>query len=348
MHILIRKTFKRFTEFATMYIVLGILVLGYLYFLGNNSEPYEYVINILLLFDVVSFICFMSFFKWNRTKELKPSSINNRIFSIYLLNAIVFPILVFISIKYVNKTMYPMRYLFEKICTLHTVLIAFKLITPYFLLTTLVRHLIYKSEISKNKIDKLKLKNVGDSLKYQELKAQLSPHFLFNNLSVLTSLIEEDQKRAAHFSENLSLIYRYFLEKENEDVVPLSEELDFVNKYIELLEYRYENALRCSFTVDNSVKGYILPLAIQQAVENVTKHNEISVEKPMNIRVTIRNDRVVVENNINPKLGKRITSGVGIKNTKMRYSYFTSKKVKVSIVRNTYTIELPILTTQTL
>ena len=112
--------------------------------------------------------------------------------------------------------------------------------------------------------EKLNLKQIGleASLKYQQLKSQISPHFLFNNISVLTGLIEENQEKAVKFSEDLSKVYRYFLDQEKQNLVTLKDEMSFANKYIDLLKVRFESALIFNNNVNETETLYILPMAL--------------------------------------------------------------------------------------
>jgi LytS/YehU family sensor histidine kinase len=216
----------------------------------------------------------------------------------------------------------------------------------YFLFLTLFIHFYQFYESTRNEQENLKQIVLTASLKYQQLKAQLSPHFLFNNISVLTALIEEDQKKAIKFSEGLSSIYRYFLAQEKQDVVKLKEELAFADEYLNLLKVRYENALTYSSPGQVEDDQYILPLVLQQVFENVVKHNEISMEKPMDISISIHEHYLIISNQTNPKSTGQTDSQTGLMNITDRYLYFTDKKVILDINSQRYTIKLPILNVQ--
>jgi LytS/YehU family sensor histidine kinase len=217
----------------------------------------------------------------------------------------------------------------------------------YFLFLTLFIHFYQFYESTRNEQENLKQIVLTASLKYQQLKAQLSPHFLFNNISVLTALIEEDQKKAIKFSEGLSSIYRYFLAQEKQDVVKLKEELAFADEYLNLLKVRYENALTYSSPGQVEDDQYILPLVLQQVFENVVKHNEISMEKPLNITISIKDHYLIISHQINPKITKQKTGQTGVMNITNRYLYFTDEEVILDENAQHYTIKLPILNMQT-
>lgn len=214
---------------------------------------------------------------------------------------------------------------------------------PYFLFLTLVIHTYFIYLI--NKQEKLNLKQIGVevSLKYQQLKSQISPHFLFNNISVLTGLIEENQDKAVKFSEDLAKVYRYFLDQETQDLVTLKDELSFANKYIGLLKVRFENALIFNNKAERTEAFYILPMALQQVFENVVKHNELSIENPITITMVIKDDFLIVSNNLNPKFPTETTNPSGLENIKNRYAYFTDEKVVIEKDNNQFIIKLPLL-----
>jgi LytS/YehU family sensor histidine kinase len=166
---------------------------------------------------------------------------------------------------------------------------------------------------------------------------------LFNNISVLTGLIEENPKRAVEFSEKLATIYRYFLDQENQELVLLDDELSFGKQYMDLLQVRYENALQVSNKLKNTSDYYILPLALQQVFENIIKHNEITTECPMKVTVICKEDYLIVENSLNLKTRVDSKLKTGLDNIKKRYSYFTDRLIQESLDANSYSIKLPLL-----
>lgn len=262
---------------------------------------------------------------------------------LYALNILLLPVLPGIIDKYVEKRMYPMVHLFEKFFDLEDYIEVVIVVSPYFLFLTIIIHFYYSYKSKGSEIVALKQKDEVTSIKYQQLKSQLSPHFLFNNISVLTGLIEENPKRAILFSENLAAIYRYFLEKEKEDVVLLQEELDFVVMYVSLLKDRFEDALSYEVVGDEIKNKYVLPLVIQQVIENVVKHNIVNNEIPIHIKVTVKSNFIKIENNLNPKVFGVNSNKTGIKSIKSRYAFFTNKKVNVVLTKSSYRIELPII-----
>ncbi len=178
----------------------------------------------------------------------------------------------------------------------------------------------------------------------QNLKKQLNPHFLFNNLSVLSSLVYKDQDKAAEFISELSKVYRYVLDHENIELVTLKNELDFLAHYIYLLGIRFDKGI--SFSIDIPIdkqQYYLPPMCLQLLVENTIQHNEVSQAKPLQVSIYTRDNNLIVENPIQPRSDKTVSSKTGIKNIEKRYHFFTSEKVVVTESENIFSIALPLI-----
>lgn len=216
--------------------------------------------------------------------------------------------------------------------------------TPYFLCTIILTHLYFLSLVNKQEKQFLQQESLESQLNYQQLKNQISPHFLFNNINVLTSLIEENPKKAVGFSESLSNIYRYFLEQEKEDIIVLNKEIDFAKDYLKLYQTRFETGLSYAININNVAKNkYVVSTTLQQVLENVIKHNEISKENVVAITIETENDYLVISNNINPKISEVKSGGNGLENIKKRYAYFSDAKVEIIQNEINFTIKLPLL-----
>ena len=178
----------------------------------------------------------------------------------------------------------------------------------------------------------------------QNLKNQLNPHFLFNNLSVLTSLVYKNQDKAADFINELAKVYRYVLDTKNSELVPLQEELDFINHYIFLQKIRFEDSISFEIKIEESKKSdYLLPMCLQMLVENTIQHNETSQANPLKVLIYTDNDSLVIENPILSRSHISESTKTGIKNIKQRYSFFTDKKVIVSNNGKVFKVILPLI-----
>lgn len=176
------------------------------------------------------------------------------------------------------------------------------------------------------------------------LKTQVNPHFLFNNLSVLTSLVYENQDKAADFISQLSKVYRYLLDNHESELVNLESELQFISSYCFLLQIRFENSIELKVDVDKSVYHKLVPpMALQLLVENATKHNEISADSPLQIRVYNQGAELCVENNIQVRTETHNGSGTGLSNIIKRYRYFTDEKLKITKSEHVFSVSIPLL-----
>lgn len=163
---------------------------------------------------------------------------------------------------------------------------------------------------------------------FDVLKQQVNPHFLFNSLNVLTSLIKLDPDLAEKFSENLSKVYRYVLENKDNELVDLKTELQFLDAYILLLNIRFIDKLRVKINIpENRMNDLIIPLAMQLLIENAIKHNVMSKAVPLTIEIFIDNDNYLnIVNNLNERPSQLISTGIGLKNIENRYLLLNNTK----------------------
>jgi LytS/YehU family sensor histidine kinase len=220
------------------------------------------------------------------------------------------------------------------------------LFTPFYLYIIALTHLYFLKLLSRAENEQLKQQTLESQLNYQQLKNQISPHFLFNNINVLTSLIEENSTKAVRFSENLSDIYRYFLEQEKQDVVLVKDEIKFAKSYLELLKNRFEIGLNFTISIDEKVgEKHIVSTILQQVLENVVKHNTINDINIVDVIITSEENYLIIENNKNLKLKTISESKKGIENIQKRIAFFTDEKVIIEDSETRFMIKLPILET---
>jgi LytS/YehU family sensor histidine kinase len=188
-----------------------------------------------------------------------------------------------------------------------------------------------------------KLKREQLALQYETLKSQVNPHFLFNNLNSLTSLISSNPEKAIDFVKKLSEVYRYVLDQKNHELVALETELKFVESYIYLHQIRFGTNLEVQMDVD--AKNFkVIPLSVQLLVENAIKHNEISDKKPLSIRLYSNDDQYLIVENVLQKKSGSEGSGMGIQNISDRYDFFTDKKVLITFNSERFKVSIPLLT----
>jgi sensor histidine kinase YesM len=191
-------------------------------------------------------------------------------------------------------------------------------------------------------IDAEKFKKESASAKFESLRSQVNPHFLFNSLNALTNLVYEDQDKAAKFIKQMSDVYRYLLETKDKEIVPLEEEKKFLTSYLFLQQIRFGDKLKLTISIDNE-KGMIPPLVLQMLVENAIKHNIIAEDKPLHISIYMQPEYIVVENNLQKKnILVEDSTGIGLDNICKRYEFLTDRKVEV-IDGEKFTVRLPLI-----
>jgi sensor histidine kinase YesM len=183
------------------------------------------------------------------------------------------------------------------------------------------------------------------SAKYEILKSKIDPHFLFNSLNTLSSLITTDPGTALHFVAKFSKLYRQILELGNLKLITVNRELDFVNDYIYLQKMRFRDNLHYETIVNDKgfLNGQVPPFSIQLLIENAIKHNIISSKQELTISVFILNDKVVVTNNLQLKNAKDTSTQIGQKNITDRYKFVTEEKPRFEITEHFYNAYLPII-----
>ena len=205
----------------------------------------------------------------------------------------------------------------------------------------------FYQQLQKNKIKEQKVIAGTASAKFDALKNQLDPHFLFNSLNVLTSLIDENPESAQKFTTSLSKVYRYVLEQKNKDLVTVDEELEFAKTYMSLLKMRFEDSIIFEIPEHASdPESKVVPLSLQLLLENAVKHNMVTSSKPLHIKIYETNNSLVVENNLQPKQIVKKSSGVGLDNIKQRYDLLTDRKVNINQHANSFAVAIPMLTKQ--
>lgn len=188
-----------------------------------------------------------------------------------------------------------------------------------------------------------RLKKEQISARYETLKNQVNPHFLFNSLNVLASLVHKDPDQAEQFIRQLSTVYRYILNSRDQEVVSLKEELDILQAYLFLLDTRFGASLQTTINIPSGATGLLAPLTLQMLVENAIKHNEVSKSKPLHIDIFQENGYVVVRNNIQAKNSLPESTGIGLANIQARYQILSGKAVLISNNDGYFTVKTPIL-----
>ncbi len=211
----------------------------------------------------------------------------------------------------------------------------------------IVFNLFYHSMRQKKKLEQkmLELRQEVVTSKYKSLKSQISPHFLFNSLNTLTSLMYEDRDLASDFVSRLASSYRYILDNREEDLVSLEKELNFLDSFIFMMNVRHEKAITITTDIHKDAGRSLIPtLSLQMLVENALKHNYYSKEKPLNIRIfTVGTIGIVVANNLQKRDSSEESTRLGLQNIRKRYSFYTNQEVSVEEDQDQFKVTMPLL-----
>lgn len=199
----------------------------------------------------------------------------------------------------------------------------------------------------RNKQHQEQLKNYDRALaesKILQLKNQINPHFLFNNLNVLDQLIEEDKTQASDFLNNFAELYRYVLQVSDQKLIALSREITFARQYFNLIRYKFGDAYQLEFDIKNS-EGYIVPMTLQLLIENAIKHNVGSEAQPVVIHVKI-DHKILVCNNLQPRPNSVFASGKALNNLKDQYHLLSRQQIGIYRDASVFSVEIPLIDTQ--
>lgn len=205
---------------------------------------------------------------------------------------------------------------------------------------------IFNSYHKRNELKKenfnLSVSKIQLSQEYQELKNQINPHFLFNNLNTMISFIEENPKKAIAFGHHLAGVYRHYLKNTNEDFISLVDELSFIQNYLDIYKAKFNNSLEFSIPIEISKTDYILTSVLQEIIDNIFKHNIIDAEHLMKIEISKENDFLVITNLKVLKNNVESTK-MGLNNISKRYELLTNQKLIIKDSDAIFEVQIPIL-----
>lgn len=211
---------------------------------------------------------------------------------------------------------------------------------------TLVYEILYLSkerELDSKIVDQLDWERSVAEM--SNLKNELDPHFIFNSLNTLSHLILNDPDTAHVFNSKLATVYKYFLINKDRDMISLHNEMEFIDNYFFLIQLRYDNQLRLTKNLGNRNDSgiMILPFALQIAVENAIKHNEFTIEHPLQIFIEQKDDFLLVKNYKKRKKYHENSTGIGLKNLRSRYQLFCKKDITIENNANEFIVKLPLI-----
>ena len=205
---------------------------------------------------------------------------------------------------------------------------------------------IYHQRLEKSNQEVENYKRISSQAQLQALKNQVNPHFLFNNLSVLSALIPMDANASVEFVRQFSRVYRYVLKSPDKEIIELKEELDFIESYLYLLKTRFESGLVITINVSKDCQSaFIVPVSLQMLVENAVKHNIIGKTKPLHVEILcLDNETITVRNNLQVKKAEdRESTGLGLNNIAQRYVFLGQHNLEVKKTKDHFSVTIPLI-----
>ena len=212
-----------------------------------------------------------------------------------------------------------------------------------FIGATITKH--FYDRTKQNELIKEQIEKENLHFKYESLRNQINPHFLFNSFSVLTSLVYKNPDSASEFINQLSKIYRYVIENKEKDLSALAEEITFLDSYMYLLAIRHDKGIVLKKHLDKNIKSYYIPsLSLQMLAENAAKHNRITSTNPLILEVSIKDDMLIVKNNLNKRKQSEYSStGIGLKNIINRYELSNYPTPIIQEDEHYFIVKLPLI-----
>jgi len=249
-----------------------------------------------------------------------------------------------IILGYLVHTFYPLH---AQVHNEHAVESKIVTVTMIALIFFLYEGIYYFNRSRLVEIKNEKLEKITAEQKLDTLKNQVNPHFLFNSLNTVITMIPEEPDLAINFIQKLSKTYRNILEVRNEKLIPLRQEMQALDSYIYLLKTRFQGKIHIFNTLtEDKMNHFILPLSLQILIENAVKHNVVSSAKPLKIELFAEDNYIVVRNNLQKKDQKYNSTKLGLANIKSRYNLLINKEIEVIETEEYFTVKLPIILNQ--
>jgi len=333
-------------KFRYLFIVL---LGGYSYINTLFSEVYHYYKIEVPWYIPLMTILFITLTVWevsriiqsfanNYFKKLKPFQL---LLLTYAIATILSSLLTFIIVYFIGT-----KYTDLSSSTLH---MPIKLALMYGARVSLFLHTLnaiffYVNAYKTKQLEAEELKRINTQAQLQSIKNQVNPHFLFNNLNVLSSLVMTDNPDANKFIEEFSTVYRHILNSQEKELIELRTELDYIKPYIFLLQKRFPDSISIVLDIPESYQNwYIVPVALQMLIENAIKHNIVSRARPLQVSIVVKGEHLIVKNNLQLKLQVEHSTQIGLQNISQRYQIITGKAIKIDKDQNSFSVSLPLI-----
>ncbi len=326
-------------------LILGIIfkfildiIFSLVYTYYSLFQPIEnYLVSIFIVYLVVETLLIVNrklntTYPWNK----RPYA---RFFLQFVLNASVSLVLVF-AMRWTVKFAFG-SYKYVSLQDELTIAGFTTFIVLTFVIFELGLFLLNQWRFSLAELERFKKENA--EYRFELLRAQLNPHFLFNSLNTLSSLVYENPENAGLFIRELADVYRYILENKEKELVSLDTEIGFVRSFITLMQLRFGDNLLVEVDLPtNNHTLLVAPLTLQMLIENAIKHNVVSKKKPLKIDIFLENEFLVVKNNLQPKINKEVGTETGLKNITNRYGYLTDREVIIEENNDDFVVKIPL------
>ncbi len=254
-------------------------------------------------------------------------------------------ILVIIIVYIINLAYRPLLYDCDFTCVFNSLGIG-EFVIPLFIglfITAIFQAADFLNVWKKSLVETEKYKNAQLAAQYQTLNSQVNPHFLFNSLNVLSTLVKKNPDKAEKFIHQLSNVYRNVLDVRNEELISIKQELETLKAYMFLIETRFGDRIKMDIQIDPKEVEYIAPLSLQMLVENAVKHNAATLKNPLTIQIYEDNDFWWIKNNRKPMTGPVDGKGMGLENIRQRYQLATGKEIIIREQEDFYAVGLPVV-----
>lgn len=335
---------KKIFAFAAAFTFSVVFSILFKWVQTGNPLKHETILFAAIIFLLFLINGYMGYVLLGKTANKTTAEIKNNIIPSFL----IFTLLAFITSLIIISTIVYIYFLAKGFDTSNfiTHLFTVELISAakQFGIWILIGSSVFFYMIWRKAIEReQKLQEDNLKFKYQNLRNQVNPHFLFNTLNTLSELVYVDAQKADHFIQDLSSIYRYVLENEELDLIDLDKEINFVKQYFNLQQVREGQKIYMEIDIPDAHGIKVVPVSLQILVENALKHNLKSEEKPLTIKIKKSGDEIIVSNPIQKKSILEKSTRTGLSNLKNRTRIITGKELVVNDENNLFTVKLPIL-----
>ena len=323
-----------FNNILSLFMTQNIKAQNHVEHFGSNNVLANVITTTLITFSIFM-LNFFILKPFGNSRGIKPGLIIKSLIltlvSVFVLSEFFFTINHFITQE--NESFkFHVLYIFKDI-----------FIAVIVIITVLVFKIFHDKQVIAIENEKLKIQNLQSQ--YQTLKNQVSPHFLFNSLTALKELTDENPVNAGKYIGHLSNVLRYTLQSNEHRTVSLYNELETVYSYLFLIKMRFGENLKVDFKTDEKYNLYrIPPLAVQTLIENAVKHNEVSRRNTLIISIfTTEDESLAVTNNICEKITTEPGTGIGLSNLVKQYQLLSGKEILITKTENEFRVEVPLL-----